>query len=37
MLENWFDPEAIAIVLCGTLAATMLRCTAGQVAPRQVQ
>ena len=26
MLENWFDPEAIAIVLCGTLAATMLRC-----------
>ena len=26
MLENWFDHEAIAIVLCGTLAATMLRC-----------
>ena len=29
MLENWFDPEAIAIVLCGTLAATSLRFAIG--------
>lgn len=26
MLETWFDPQAIAIVLAGTLAATLLRC-----------
>ena len=26
MLETWFDPAAIAIVLVGTLAATLLRC-----------
>ena len=26
MLQTWFDPTAIAIVLVGTLAATVLRC-----------
>lgn len=26
MLETWFDPAAIVIVLIGTLAATLLRC-----------
>lgn len=26
MLETWIDPTAIAIVLVGTLAATLLRC-----------
>lgn len=26
MMETWFDPAAIAIVLIGTLAATLLRC-----------
>ena len=26
MLETWFDPAAIAIVLVGTLIATLLRC-----------
>lgn len=26
MLEFWFDPEAMAIVLIGTLLATLLRC-----------
>ncbi len=26
MLQIWFDPDAIAIVLFGTLAATVLRC-----------
>lgn len=26
MLQTWFDPDAIAIVLFGTLAATVLRC-----------
>lgn len=28
MLETWFDPDALAIVLLGTLAATLLRCGA---------
>lgn len=26
MLETWIDPQAITIVLAGTLAATLLRC-----------
>lgn len=26
MLQTWFDPTAIAIVLVGTIAATVLRC-----------
>ncbi|MBO6769479.1 MAG: MotA/TolQ/ExbB proton channel family protein [Erythrobacter sp.] len=26
MLDTWFDPMALAIVLAGTLAATLLRC-----------
>lgn len=26
MLQNWIDPVAIAIVLIGTMAATLLRC-----------